>query len=197
MDERPDITIEEIQEKLHLSASYSTVERAIAAMGYTLKKKSFYVSDTVRNNIRYARPGAADQEVEAACRLANCDGFIRAMEQGYKTEIGENGNRLSGGERQRLSVARAILKDSPILLLDEATASLDIENELLVKQAVAHLLQADKTVVMIAHTLPIIESADQILVLDGGRMAEAGTHDQLLAKGGKYAAMWEASRLLN
>lgn len=88
------------------------------------------------------------------------------------------------------------MKDSPILLLDEATASLDIENELLVKQAVAHLLQADKTVVMIAHTLPIVKSADQILVLDGGRVAEAGTHDQLLAKGGKYAAMWEASRLL-
>ena len=156
----------------------------------------FLFNDTVRNNIRYARPGAADQEVEAACRLANCDGFIRAMEQGYETEIGENGNRLSGGERQRLSVARAILKDSPILLLDEATASLDIENELLVKQAVAHLLRADKTVVMIAHTLPIVKSADQILVLDGGRVAEAGTHGQLLTKGGKYAAMWEASRLL-
>ena len=156
----------------------------------------FLFNDTVRNNIRYARPSAADQEVEDACRLANCDGFIRTMEQGYETEIGENGNGLSGGERQRLSVARAILKDSPILLLDEATASLDIENELLVKQAVAHLLQADKTVVMIAHTLPIVKSADQILVLDGGRVAEAGTHDQLLAKGGKYAAMWEASRLL-
>ena len=156
----------------------------------------FLFNDTVRNNIRYARPGAADQEVEDACRLANCDGFIRTMEQGYETEIGENGNRLSGGERQRLSVARAILKDSPILLLDEATASLDIENELLVKQAVAHLLRADKTVVMIAHTLPIVKSADQILVLDGGCVAEAGTHDQLLAKGGKYAAMWEASRLL-
>lgn len=156
----------------------------------------FLFNDTVRNNIRYARPGAAAQEVEAACRLANCDGFIRAMEQGYETAIGENGNRLSGGERQRLSVARAILKDSPILLLDEATASLDIENELLVKQAVAHLLQADKTVVMIAHTLPIVKSADQILVLDGGRVAEAGTHGQLLTRGGKYAAMWEASRLL-
>ena len=156
----------------------------------------FLFNDTVRNNIRYARPGAADQEVEDACRLANCDGFIRGMEQGYETVIGENGNRLSGGERQRLSVARAILKGSPILLLDEATASLDIENELLVKQAVAQLLRRDKTVVMIAHTLPIVKSADQILVLDGGRVAEAGTHDQLLAKGGKYAAMWEASRLL-
>ena len=88
------------------------------------------------------------------------------------------------------------MKDSPILLLNKTIASLDIENELLVKQAVAHLLRADKTVVMIAHTLPIVKSADQILVVDGGRVAEVGTHDQLLAKGGKYAAMWEASRLL-
>lgn len=156
----------------------------------------FLFNDTVRNNIRYARPSATDQEVEDACRLANCDGFIRAMERGYDTEIGENGSRLSGGERQRLSVARAILKDSPILLLDEATASLDIENELLVKQAVSQLLRADKTVVMIAHTLPIVKNADQILVLDGGRAAEWGAHDQLLALGGKYAAMWAASQQL-
>lgn len=156
----------------------------------------FLFNDTVRNNIRYARPEATDGEVEEACRLANCDAFIRAMEKGYDTEIGENGNRLSGGERQRLSVARAILKDSPIILLDEATASLDIENELLVKQAVANLLKADKTVVMIAHTLPIIRNADRILVLNNGNVSESGTHDQLVAMGGKYAAMWQASLAL-
>ncbi len=156
----------------------------------------FLFNDTVRNNIRYARPQATDAEIENACRLANCDGFIRAMEKGYDTEIGENGNRLSGGERQRLSVARAILKDSPIILLDEATASLDIENELLVKQAVTSLLHADKTVVMIAHTLPIVKHADRILVLDGGRMAESGTHDKLVTAGGKYAHMWAASQIL-
>ncbi len=156
----------------------------------------FLFNDTVRNNIRYARPDAGDTEIEMACRLANCDGFIRNMVKGYDTEIGENGNRLSGGERQRLSVARAILKDSPIILLDEATASLDIENELLVKQAVSHLLNADKTVVMIAHTLPIVKSADLILVLDQGRVAESGTHDNLVRSGGKYAAMWKASQLL-
>ncbi len=156
----------------------------------------FLFNDTVRENIRYARRGATDAEIEEACRLANCDTFIRKMEHGYDTMVGENGNRLSGGERQRLSVARAILKNSPLLLLDEATASLDIENELLVKQAVARLLSADKTVVMIAHTLPIIRSADRILVLDGGRIVQSGTHDELLREGGKYAAMWNASREL-
>ncbi len=156
----------------------------------------FLFNDTVRNNIRYARSSATDEDIEEACRLANCDGFIRAMEKGYDTEIGENGNRLSGGERQRLSVAQAILKDSPIILLDEATASLDIENELLVKQAVTNLLKADKTIVMIAHTLPIVKHADRILVLDGGRVAEWGTHDGLVASGGKYASMWAASQTL-
>lgn len=156
----------------------------------------FLFDDTVRNNIRYARQNATDGEIEQACRLANCDGFIRAMEKGYDTEIGENDNRLSGGERQRLSVARAILKDSPIILLDEATSSLDIENELLVKQAVSHLLKADKTVVMIAHTLPIIRGADKILVLDKGRVSESGAHDELVAAGGKYTAMWRTSQLL-
>lgn len=157
----------------------------------------FLFNDTVNNNIRYARPSATDEEIGQACRLANCDGFIRAMENGYDTMIGENGNKLSGGERQRLSIARAILKDSPIILLDEATASLDIENELLVKQAVANLLKADKTVVMIAHTLSIVKKADQILVVADGKTAESGTHDALLAKNGKYAAMWNAEQKIS
>ena len=113
------------------------------------------------------------------------------------TLIGENGNLLSGGERQRISIARAILKNSPILLLDEATASLDIENELAVKQAIANLLKEKKTVVMIAHTLSIVKNADQILVMGDGRIAESGTHEELLAKGGKYAAMWNAEQKIS
>lgn len=156
----------------------------------------FLFDDTVRENIRHARPEASDAEIEAACREANCDGFIRRMEKGYDTPIGENGSLLSGGERQRLSIARAILKNSPILLLDEATASLDIENELAVKQAIANLLKAKKTVVMIAHTLSIVKNADQILVVSDGGIAEAGTHEELLAKNGKYAAMWDAEQQL-
>ena len=115
----------------------------------------------------------------------------------YDTPTGENGNLLSGGERQRISIARAILKNSPILLLDEATASLDIENELAVKQAIANLLKEKKTVVMIAHTLSIVKNADQILVMGDGRIAESGTHEELLAKGGKYAAMWNAEQKIS
>lgn len=157
----------------------------------------FLFDDTIRDNIRYARPGAGDREIEAACREANCDGFIRRMRQGYDTPAGENGSMLSGGERQRLSIARAILKNSPILLLDEATASLDIENELAVKQAIANLLKAKKTVVMIAHTLSIVKNADQILVVSEGRIAESGTHEELLKKNGKYAAMWNAEQKLS
>lgn len=157
----------------------------------------FLFDDSIRENIRQARPEATDEEVEAACREANCDGFIRKMEKGYDTPTGENGNLLSGGERQRLSIARAILKNSPILLLDEATANLDIENELAVKRAIANLMKQKKTVVMIAHTLSIVKNADQILVVSVGKIAETGTHGELLAKGGKYAAMWSAEQQLS
>ena len=158
----------------------------------------FLFDDTVRENIRHARPSATDREVEAACRAAGwCDGFIQKLEHGYDTPIGENGAFLSGGERQRLSIARAILKNSPILLLDEATASLDIENELAVKRAILGLLSERKTVVMIAHTLSIVRNADQILVVADGNIAESGTHEELLAKGGKYASMWAAEQRLS
>lgn len=156
----------------------------------------FLFDDTVMDNIRYARPDATDEEVVEACRLANADGFVRAMPKGYLSRIGENGGKLSGGERQRLSIARAILRDSPIVLLDEATASLDIENELAVKEAIANLLAHRKTVVMVAHTLPIVRGADSIAVIGEGRVLEQGAHDELLARGGKYARMWAADREL-
>ncbi|MCD7998795.1 MAG: ABC transporter ATP-binding protein/permease [Clostridiales bacterium] len=157
----------------------------------------FLFDDTVRENIHHARPEATDTEIMTACKEANCDSFIRKMKKGYDTPIGENGNLLSGGERQRLSIARAILKNSPILLLDEATASLDIENELAVKEAIANLLKEKKTVVMIAHTLSIVKNADQILVVSDGKIVESGTHEELLKKSGKYAAMWNAEQKLS
>ena len=153
----------------------------------------FLFDDSVMDNVRYARPSASDEDVREACRLANADAFVQALPQGYDTRIGERGGKLSGGERQRLSIARAILRDAPIVLLDEATSNLDIENELAVREAVANLLAHRKTVVMVAHTLPIVRTADQIAVIDGGRVAELGCHDELMALGGKYARMWAAS----
>lgn len=157
----------------------------------------FLFNDTIKNNIRYARPSATDEEIAKACSLANCDEFIHKLEYGYDTPVGENGNQFSGGERQRLSIARAILKNSPILLLDEATASLDIENELAVKNAIGNLLKNKKTVIMIAHTLSVIKNADQILVVENGKIKERGTHEELLQKQGKYFSMWQAEEKLN
>lgn len=152
----------------------------------------FLFNDTIRNNIKFANQTASDEEIVNACRAANCHEFIKNLEQGYHTMVGENGNKLSGGERQRISIARAILKDSPILLLDEATASLDIENELAVKEAIVNLLKENKTVIMIAHNLSVIQQADQIVVLSQGKITEQGTHRELLQKRGKYYTMWQA-----
>lgn len=166
----------------------------VLALISMVDQDTFLFNDTVRENIRYAKQSSTDEEIENACKKANCDQFIHKLEEGYDKSIGENGNLLSGGERQRLSIARAILKDSPILLLDEATSSLDIENEFAVKQAISNLLQENKTVVMIAHTLSITKNADQILVVADGKVVESGTHEKLLALGGKYTAMWNAEK---
>ena len=144
--------------------------------------------DTVMGNIRMGRCGASDEEVLAAARAANCDQFVSRLPQGYETMIGENGSRLSGGERQRISIARAILKDAPIVLLDEATASLDVENETQVQEALSQLL-VGKTVIVIAHRMRTVEQADKIVVLDHGRVVEQGSPQELMAADGEFARM--------
>ena len=147
--------------------------------------------DTVMGNIRLGRVGATDEEVLAAARAAMCDEFVSRMPQGYDMMIGENGGRLSGGERQRISIARAILKDAPVVLLDEATASLDVENETQVQQALSRLL-AGKTVLLIAHRMRTVANADKIVVLKEGRVAEQGAPAELMAReGGLYRRMVE------
>ena len=147
--------------------------------------------DTVMGNIRLGRVGATDEEVLAAARAAMCDEFVSRMPQGYDTMIGENGGRLSGGERQRISIARAILKDAPVVLLDEATASLDVENETQVQQALSRLL-AGKTVLVIAHRMRTVANADKVVVLKEGRVAEQGAPAELMAReGGLYRRMVE------
>ncbi|MCF2621184.1 ABC transporter ATP-binding protein [Collinsella tanakaei] len=144
--------------------------------------------DTVMGNIRLGRRGATDEEVLAAARAANCDEFVSRLPEGYDTMIGENGSKLSGGERQRISIARALLKDAPIVLLDEATASLDVENETKVQEALSRLL-AGKTVIVIAHRMRTVQAADKIVVLEGGRVAEQGSPAELLARDGLFARM--------
>ena len=147
--------------------------------------------DTVMGNIRLGRVGATDEEVLAAARAAMCDEFVSRMPQGYDMMIGENGGRLSGGERQRISIARAILKDAPVVLLDEATASLDVENETQVQQALSRLL-AGKTVLVIAHRMRTVANSDKIVVLKEGRVAEQGAPAELMAReGGLYRRMVE------
>ncbi len=146
--------------------------------------------DTVMENIRLGRRGASDEEVLAAAAAANCDEFVSRLAEGYATPIGENGARLSGGERQRISIARALLKDAPIVLLDEATASLDIENETKVQAALSRLL-AGKTVLVIAHRMRTVMGADKIVVLDDGRVVEQGAPAELRAAGGTFARMVE------
>lgn len=144
--------------------------------------------DTVMENIRLGKRGASDEEVLAAAKAANCDEFVNLLPQGYATPIGENGAKLSGGERQRISIARALLKDAPIVLLDEATASLDVENETKVQAALSRLLEG-KTVLVIAHRMRTVAGADHIVVLDNGHIVEQGSPSELMEKNGIYRRM--------
>lgn len=146
--------------------------------------------DTIEENIRMGKPDATMEEIIKVAKTAACHDFISSLPAGYSTIVGEGGSTLSGGEKQRISIARALLKNAPIVLLDEATAALDPENEVLIQQAISALV-ADKTVIVIAHRLQSISNADQIIVLDKGEVKESGTHDTLLEQSGIYARLWE------
>ena len=146
--------------------------------------------NSVMENIRIGKKDATDEEVYAAAKLANCDSIIEKMPDGYNTRIGENGCELSGGERQRISIARAFLKDAPIILLDEATASLDVDNETLIQQSLSKLIQ-NKTVMIIAHRMRTVANADKIVVLKDGIIAESGSPDDLEKQNSLYAHMRE------
>lgn len=146
-------------------------------------------NDTVYNNIKIGNMNATEEQVLAAAKAARCDEFIEKMPDGYQTVLGENGSTLSGGERQRLSIARALLKDAPIVLLDEATASLDPESESSIQQAIGRLIQG-KTVLVIAHRLRTIAKADKIIVLDDGKVVEQGTHSELMEQNGLYKRLY-------
>jgi subfamily B ATP-binding cassette protein MsbA len=147
------------------------------------------LNDTVHANIAYGSAGATRDQVEAAAQAANASGFITTLPQRYDTLLGERGTRLSGGQRQRIAIARALLRDPPILILDEATSALDTESERLVQQAIERLMR-QRTVLVIAHRLTTVRDADEIVVLEGGRVVQQGSHEELLRAGGLYRRLY-------
>lgn len=165
--------------------SFESVRHSIGYVGQDV----FLFQGTVRENLTYGRPDASEAEIEEAAALAEATEFIKELPLGYDTIVGERGQKLSGGQRQRLSIARAILRDPPVLVLDEATSSVDNETEAAIQHSL-DIVSKDRTVIAIAHRLSTVRFADRIHVLDDGRLIEAGTHDELVAGGGLYAALW-------
>jgi ATP-binding cassette subfamily B protein len=183
---------------------YDPTEGCITLDGYDLRQvtiasltqqigmvtqETFLFHETIRDNLLYAKPDATQAEIEAACRAANIHDFIAGLPDGYRTVVGERGYRLSGGEKQRVAIARVILKDPRILVLDEATSSLDSQSEALIQAALERVMEG-RTSLVIAHRLSTILAADVILVMDEGRLVEQGTHADLLTRGGLYATLY-------
>jgi subfamily B ATP-binding cassette protein MsbA len=164
--------------------------RSLRALLGVVSQDTVLLNNTVFANIAYGSPGATRDRVEAAAEAANAAAFIRQLPQGYDTVLGERGTRLSGGQRQRIAIARALLRDPPILILDEATSALDTESERLVQQAIDRLMR-ERTVLVIAHRLATVRDADEIVVLDEGRVVQRGSHDELYRAGGLYRRLHE------
>jgi subfamily B ATP-binding cassette protein MsbA len=164
--------------------------RSLRRLMGVVSQETVLLNDTVLANIAYGSPGATREQVEAAARAANAAGFIATLPNGYDTMLGERGTRLSGGQRQRIAIARALLRDPPILILDEATSALDTESERLVQQAIERLMR-QRTVLVIAHRLATVRDADEIVVLDAGRVVQRGTHEELLQAGGLYRRLYD------
>lgn len=167
-----------------------SLERNMRLVTY-VSQENFLFNKSIRDNLKMAKENATDEEIEAACKKASCDDFIKGLPEGYDTDAGNAGGKFSGGERQRITIARALLKDSPIVVLDEATAYSDPENEAVIQQSIDNLVK-NKTVIMIAHRLSTVVNADKIIVLEKGRIAAEGTHAKLLRSSPLYKKMWQS-----